>query len=118
MPASATRSAGLGRFAIRAASLAPAFEGEQLPFARYSFELVGASRIELDAGAGHQVLDSAGDQHFPGGRLRGHASTRVNRDSRNLPIRDLALARMQPRADREAEFARALDDRRRAAARA
>src|SRR5262245_6021668 len=55
--------------------------------------------VELQSGAGHQILDRAAHEHFTRLRLPRHARTDMHGDSANLVPDALALPRVQPGTD-------------------
>ena len=77
----------------------------ELPLAGHALELVDAAVVEVDAGAGDEILDGARDEHLARPGLRGDARADVDGDAGDLVVAELALARVQPGADVEAELA-------------
>ena len=100
-----------GALGLPASDSAAGRDCVQLPFAGHALELGAPSFVELDPGARHKVFDRAGDDHFTGPGLGGHARADVHGDSPDLAIQSFALPRVQPRANLEAQVAHGVDDR-------
>ena len=81
------------------------------PFAGDALERVGAPLLEAETRAGNEVLDGAGHEDLACSGERGDAGADVHGDAADLVSDDLALARMQPRADLDAEGTDAFADR-------
>jgi hypothetical protein len=67
-----------------------------------------AALLELDPRAGDEILDRARDEHLSRARERGHARTRVDRDSFQLLADELALAGVETRPDLQAQRAQCI----------
>src|SRR4051812_42552975 len=93
-------------------------DGEQAPGAPNALQLVLAPGVEADPRADDQVLDGARDEHLarPGGAH--HARADVHGEAADVVADHLALARMEPGPDLDAELAHRLLDRRGGADRA
>src|SRR2546423_14547095 len=83
-----------------------------------ALQLVLAALLEGDPGAGDEVAHRARDEHLARPGERRDARAGVDGDSAHLPVRELALARVQPGAELEPEAAHAVADRPRGADRA
>jgi hypothetical protein len=75
-----------------------------------SFELVLATVLELETGAGDEILHGSGDEHFARSRRSRDTGSDVNCDARDLLADDLALAGMDAGPDFESELTRARDN--------
>src|SRR5439155_14268681 len=89
-------------------------DGIEPPRAGHALQLVLASLVEGEPGAGHEVLHGGRDEHLPGARERGHSRADVDRQAAELVTQSLALPRVQPGAHLEAEVADRPRDRLRA----
>src|SRR5438876_10273795 len=78
-------------------------DGIEPPFSRHALEGVRPAVVELDAGAGDQVLHCLGDEHLARARQPGDPRAGRDRDSRRLPSDRRALARVDPGAHLEIE---------------
>src|SRR3954470_3462762 len=92
-----------------------ALNREQAPLAGHALELVRAAVGELEAGADHEVLDRAGDEHLAGRGLGADASADVHGHAADVVSHHLDLAGVQTGANVEAERLHSLGRRRRAA---
>src|SRR6186713_3345859 len=90
----------------------------QPPFARHALQLRDPTLVELDARAGHEVLDRLRDEHLSRLRLRRDPRSDRDRDPRDLSVQQLAFACVQSGADFESELSHLLGDRARAPDRA
>src|SRR5262249_51138591 len=68
-----------------------------------ALELVLAALLDLDAGARHEIPDGARDQHLSRPGVRRHARADVHSDAGDGVAAHLALARVQPGTDLEAQ---------------
>ena len=78
-----------------------AADGVEPPFSRDPPQLVGATVVERDAGAGDEIVDGLRDEDFVRLGDGGHACSDVDGDSGNLAVGDLALAGVDAGADRD-----------------
>jgi hypothetical protein len=65
---------------------------------------VGAAVLEVDPGAGDEILDRSRDEHLSGRRRSGDARADVHGDPGDLAVGDLALAGVQTGADIEPDL--------------
>ncbi len=77
----------------------------QPPWAGHALEVVLAAVLEVEAGAGHQVLHGLGDEHLAGPRVRAHAGADVHGDPGDVVAGQLDLARVEAGAHLEADRA-------------
>jgi hypothetical protein len=81
----------------------------EVPFARDALELGAPTVLEVQAGAGGEVPDDAGDEHFAGSGLRRDPGADADRSSSHLVADELHLAGVYPCPDIEAEVADGAD---------
>src|SRR5919197_3887134 len=81
------------------------------PRAGDALQLVLAALLEVDPGAGDEVANGARDEHLARPGERRHARAGVHGDPAHLPVRQLALAGVEPGAQLEPEAAHAVADR-------
>src|SRR5581483_1868225 len=84
---------------------------EQPPRVGHALQLVHAAVLELDPGAGDEVLHRLRDDDLPGARARCDPRGDVHGDAAQLVAEPLALARMDTGADVDAEDAARVLDR-------
>ena len=65
---------------------------EQVPFAGHAFEHVRPARLKGKPRASHEIPHCLRDQDFARRSKRGHTSTDMHRDSREIGARNLAFA--------------------------
>src|SRR5919197_291292 len=73
------------------------------PCARDALQLVLAALLEGDPGAGDEVAHRARDEHLARPGEGRDARAGVNRDAAHLPVRELALAGVEPGSELEPE---------------
>ena len=78
----------------------------QPPLAGYTLQHMRAAILEVEARAGHQILDGAGDQCFIGAGQRRDTRGDVDRDAGDIIAMKLDLSGVQPGANCYAELAR------------
>src|SRR3954469_3714349 len=81
----------------------PRHDGKDLPRAASPLRPVHAPVLQLDARAGGEILDGAGDEHLARPGERGHACTRVDGNAGDVAVVELALAGVEPGTNREPE---------------
>src|SRR2546423_1061407 len=101
-PSTSTSATGIGR--TSASRIEPPRPGDAL-------QLVLAALLEGDPGAGDEVAHRARDEHLARPGERRDARAGVDGDPAHLPVRELALARVQPGAELESEAAHTVADR-------
>ena len=89
-------------------------EREQPPQAGDALQLVRPAIVEGEPGTGDEVANGLRDEDLARPGLRGDPGTDRDSDSRDLSVEQLALARMDPGADLEAELLDVVTDRDRA----
>src|SRR5439155_21279380 len=77
----------------------PVERREETPAALDPLEQVGTAVLELETGAGNEVLDGRGDEHLSGLCLRHDPGSDVNGDAANAVVHQLHLAGVDPGAD-------------------
>ena len=80
-----------------------------MPLAGNALERLGAAVLEVDARAGGEVPDDAGDQHLAGSGLRRYPGADVDRDAFHLAADELYLAGVNAGTDLEAELTDGVD---------
>src|SRR4051812_29625895 len=88
----------------------PRHDGKDLHLAGKPLQLVHSTVFELDARAGDEILDGAGDEHLARPGERGHACTRVDGNAGDVAVVELALAGVEPGTNREPERHHAVAD--------
>src|SRR5712664_4118844 len=83
----------------------------QPPLARDTLELARAPVVELEAGAGDEILDGARHEHLARARIGGDARTCVDGDPRDLAVDELALACVKSGSDLDPERSNCFGDR-------
>src|SRR5512133_2151678 len=91
------------------------YDAEQAPRVRNPLQPLPAAILEVDSGPADEVLHGARDEHLAGLGERCHTRADVHRDAADLAVHELALARVQARADLQVDRANAVADRARAA---
>ena len=84
--------------------------GEHLPLTWHALQRGGAPRLERDSRASDEVAHGARHEDFATGGLVGHAGADVHGDAADVVATHLALARVQPGANVEAERPAGLAD--------
>src|SRR2546423_13682646 len=101
-PSTSTSATWIGR--TSASRIEPPRPGDAL-------QLVLAALLEGDPGAGDEVAHRARDEHLARACEGGDARAGVEGGPAHLPVRDLALAGVEPGAELEPEAAHAVPDR-------
>ena len=78
-------------------------DGEEAPLARDALQRRDAAILELEPRAGDEVFHGARDEHLARVGLRRDARADVHGDARDLAVRELDLARVQPGTNVETE---------------
>src|SRR5262245_35579205 len=81
------------------------------PIARNALELMGATILEADPGAGHQVFDRARNQYLSWLREGRDAGARMHCDPCHFAVHQLAFPRVQAGAHLQSELRHGLDNR-------
>src|ERR1700694_715956 len=86
-------------------------DGIEPPLGRPARQLVCATILEIDVGAGSEVLNRSRNQHLAGGGGGRHSGADVHGEACDILPHALALAGVDPCTDFEAELGNLLDDR-------